>query len=440
MFVARLRLLLAAALASGAASDMCDWSPDPSATPNAFAIGAPPAGPPARTAAHGAAWRAGVPGAEFWISHLYGSDYEMGFAHGALFRAETAAFYDAMWAWLEAQVAASLPGTWPPWFATALAEAGLDVALDLLAAADAPFVGANIVEEMRGLADGSGVDLARIRRLHLIAELTQGQCSLVGAWGAATRGGVPLFGRGFDWQSGCPCRSFPALHVYHGGSGLPFLSAGWTGWIGAFTAVSSARTAAAMIGVEYPDASFGNESFVGVPFVFLLRDLVQFESNGAAMLAHIAAANRTCNLVVGVADGRPGAAAAFRGVEYSASVAAVYDDQTLLPVNDTWHPRIDGVVYNMMDYLCPTFDAVGAGLLQKMHGRLTAEGLVRDFFPIVQSGNIHAAVLDWAADALFVSFMAPANASHALPTFAFDRPYVRFDLAALFAQQMPRSG
>ena len=135
----------------------------------------------------------------------------------------------------------------------------------MLADADAPFIGAHIVDEMHGLADGSGVDFATVRRLHLIAELTQGQCSIVGAWGAATRGGGTLFGRAFDWVAGCPCANWPALVVYHPGptgSGRPWANVGFLGWLGTFTALSSARTASAMIGVEFEDASFGSESFV----------------------------------------------------------------------------------------------------------------------------------------------------------------------------------
>ena len=87
--------------------------------------------------------------------------------------------------------------------------------------------------------------------------------------------------------------------------------------------------------------------------MFLLRDIAQFDASTAAALARVAAANRTCNLVVGVGDGNPGAPAPYRGVEYSASVAVVYDDTTLLPANDTWHPKIPNVVYNAMDWLCP---------------------------------------------------------------------------------------
>jgi hypothetical protein len=39
-------------------------------------------------------------------------------------------------------------------------------------------------------------------------------------------------------------------------------------------------------------------------------------------------------------------------------VAVPYNDETLLPVNDTWHPKIDDVVYNAMDWDCPGYNQV----------------------------------------------------------------------------------
>ena len=79
------------------------------------------------------------------------------------------------------------------------------------------------------MADSTGLDLQNLRRIHLIAELTQGQCTLMLASGKATAAGKTLFMRGFDWNAGCPCRSWPAIIVYHpgtGGAGHAFLNIG----------------------------------------------------------------------------------------------------------------------------------------------------------------------------------------------------------------------
>ena len=104
-----------------------------------------------------------------------------------------------------------------------------------------------------------------------------------------------------------------------------------------------------MIGIEYEDASFGNESFVGIPFLYLLRDIAQFDASREAAVERIRAANRTCNLMVGVADGASGT---FAGIQYSASVANVMESASQqMPVNASWHPQIPDVLYWCMDWL-----------------------------------------------------------------------------------------
>ena len=49
-------------------------------------------------------------------------------------------------------------------------------------------------------------------------------------------------------------------------------------------------------------------------------------------------------------DTQDGNAGAYRGIQYSASVANVYSDVDQLPVNETWHPRLQNVVYNAVSY------------------------------------------------------------------------------------------
>lgn len=41
------------------------------------------------------------------------------------------------------------------------------------------------------------------------------------------------------------------------------------------------------------------------------------------------------------------------GIEYGGRVFQPYWDTNQLPVNDTWHPKLNNVVYNGMDWLCP---------------------------------------------------------------------------------------
>jgi len=58
------------------------------------------------------------------------------------------------------------------------------------------------------------------------------------------------------------------------------------------------------------------------------------------------------------------------------------------PVNDTWHPRLQDVVYYGMDWLCPSFSSVLHQQLSRYHGTLTPALAIEQVTSIVQTGNL----------------------------------------------------
>ena len=93
----------------------------------------------------------------------------------------------------------------------------------------------------------------------------------------------------------------------------------------------------------WPEGDTPPEKVKGEPWMFVLRDVLQFSDSLESGIQRITDANRTCNLIIGLGDGEEGM---VNGIEYSGYVAVPYNDEALLPVNDTWHPKIDDVVYN----------------------------------------------------------------------------------------------
>ena len=432
----------ALALIPAALCDFCSGKPNPNAQPNTLPIWAVP---PIllRTVPNGKLFSAGsvAAGTNFSLLHVYGSAYEMGFAQGSLLADDVNFISTQVWAYFEEQVEQAIDFL-PFELQKLIADLGLDLALDVLLNLTAPFTGAYFMDELHGLADASGADFQQLARIHLIGELTKGACSMVGAWGTATAGGKTLAVRALDWDTDGPFKQKPSVTIYHpdaarGGLGHAFANVGFVAWIGSLTGMSSSQLSIHEIGASFPDTThFGNESFVGIPFVFLLRDILQFDTTYVAAVSRIENANRTCDLILGVGDGKDGGA--FRGFAYSGDHIETYDDKTLQPWNatgDTWHPRIENVVYWGMDWLCPGYSRPLAAEITALHGALTPENLVSDVLGKVQTGDVHCAVYDLTDSVMYVSFMAVLNAT--VPQLAYDRQYTRLDMAALWAEPAP---
>jgi len=371
------------------------------------------------------------------LVHLWGTPYEMGYAHGQVNNASATALINNMWDYLVEQAAASLNGTdhhLKPAVAKLVAEVGLGAALDLTLEATAPWTGAYFNEELQGLADSTGISMKRLQYIHMIGELTKGSCSLYGAWGQATASeGSPLMQlRALDWDVDGPFRNHPEIVVYHPtpntNNGHAFANVAWAGFVGSITGISSQQMAISEIGVSFPDSTFGKESRFGVPFTYLLRDILQFDADLAATEEHLRSASRTCDLIFGVGDGKT---KEFRSVQYSHSVANFFTDTDMQP-EETWHPRMADVVYYGMDWLCPTFTTVLHAQLAKNYGNITAATTIKDIVPIVQTGDLHIAIYDLTNMVMHVANARRDGADG--PKLAYDRAFVRLDMKAAFAE------
>lgn len=266
----------------------------------------------------------------------------MGYAQGQLYNGTVGPFIESVWDYLKGQVEDALPGTFPPWFKSMLATLGLDAALDLTEALTRPFTGKYIYDELRGISDGGNVDFQTLVRVHMLASVTQGKCSMIGAWGAAVKvAGTLIQQRSLDWDMDGPFRDHSAITVYHplqdGSNGHAFVNVGIMGFVGGLTGMSESQLGISEIGVAYPDPSFGSESREGTPFIFLLRDILQFDYTIDDAINRMINARRTCDLILGVGDGKLGI---FRAFQYSHSVLRVQDDMNMQPYNETWHPRM----------------------------------------------------------------------------------------------------
>jgi len=267
---------------------------------------------------------------------------------------------------------------------------------------------------------------------------------MIGAWGDAVpprADGTPnLFqARAWDWEMDVPFRDMQGITVFHikgheaswGNASHSFVEIGVFGLAGALSGVNEAQLGLSQISVSYPDASFGQESRIGEPFLFLLKDMML----GSLTLddAHNRMANtdRDCDNLIGVGDGK---SREFRGFQFSHSVLNSFNDQNLEPVYP-WHPRIKDVVYWGMDWLCPADNQILSDQIIKHYGNITAANVIADVFSIEQSGSNFVCLYDLIDLKMWVAF-APKDGEGGPPQ-AFDRQYTLLDIGSLFAEPPP---
>jgi len=406
----------------------------------------------------GAYYRAGEDKDEFTILHVWGNAYEVGYWHGKLLADDVDKFINSVYKYLENEAYDECVGSdMPPLEKICLNERvarniidhGIDAALDWEIEATESFTPEHVETEMRGLSDGSGVDLQLIRRIHQLGELTKAACSMFGAWDKALPSGSGLMQmRALDWSVDGPFIDWPQVTVYHPSNPNEnaFANVGFPGFIGLITGMNDQKMGISEIGASYSgEVAFPGESRHGYPFTWMLRDMLQFNSTGDAALETMQNADRTCNLILGVGDGKP-ESQVFHGVSSDAELLTVYTDTYLMPkVNDDGvdmtHEDIENVVYWGMDWFCPAFHKQLHDRIVENWGAITAENTMRDIIPRTNTGNMHIAVYDYNNWDMYVAFARQSKyvgVEDGGELNAWERSYTRLPMEEIFSLKSPK--
>lgn len=358
------------------------------------------------------------------VLHVWGTPYEMGLAHGKLLHDEVQYVLNNFMIHLEEQLDQYLQWM-PEWLRKIAEQIGLAAALDAQYLLDKNYISSYWLDEIRGLADGSGLSYTKVLQLHMLPELVKAGCSMFGAWDTATTGGQLVQLRALDWDMTSPLQKHPVVLIHHFSEsqmGHDFATLGWAGWISALTGMSSNGMA---ISEKFGD-DFGKDSREGIPFPFLLRDILQFDYSLEDAINRMISAKRTCNIYLGVGDKKKPFQSA-RVFEYGASTLVIWDDQN--QPNTTDHPRINDVVYRGVNQGC-----FSSQLIQYL-GAITPLTTAKYIVPITKTGNLHAAVYDYALNFMYVANAAPVGTDG--PANAYDRQWIRMDLNKLFSEKRP---
>lgn len=332
------------------------------------------------------------------VLYLWGSPYEIGYAHGKLCAEQVKGICQRL------TLGAALMGLSPQ-------------KLDEAWAQMAPFVPARYHEELRGLADGAGVSLQTVQRAHAIPDLSEFHCTFFGAWGPATRNGHLIQIRALDYATEAGLQNQPALIVCRPNGGQTFVNIGWVGFIGCVSGMNTSHIAVSEIGDNFGAA---HETLAGEPMPFLLRDVLERATTLDQGTSLIRSAHRTSSYLYCVGDGKLPAAHAFRTAR---DVCEVYDPQT--------YPgdRLDEVVYWSMG-TDSKWNRRVYDVLKPAWGRIDQRTGMRDVMRGLGTGDLHAIAYDVTALKLWVANASPGP--QVVP--AYNRYFVPFDLRRAAAE------
>ena len=355
---------------------------------------------------NGRRWALGKGADAVTVIDVWGTPYQMGFAHGRLVKGELAGYWETFFGLIKQQMGVK--------------DAQLDEAWQVMSRHIAP----EFLEEMQGLADGAGVPLRWVRWMHVIPDLSwlpplHYQCSYYAAWGKAVPDGHLYQMRALDYWREAKVQDRPAIILYRPQRGIPFASVGWIGWLGVASGLNAKGIALSEIGDAFGPE---HETMDAEPWVFMARRVLQYADSLPAAVDIIRGAKRMSSYDFLIGDGK---AKSARQVITAKDIFREYDWQ------GTPHqqPALEDVVYLSMSLENATWNRKLYDRLKANYGHLTAQVAMSDLMPRVGTGDLHAVAYDATALKLWV-----ANAE-GTDSPAYNRPYVLFDLRAALAKR-----
>lgn len=297
-----------------------------------------------------------------------------------------------------------------------------DEALDQAWALTAGHTDPRVLQQIAGLAEGSGQPVRLLQHLHCLPLLMPYSCSSIAAWGEATEDGHLYQTRNLDWSLRAGAHEFPVLVVYVPERGNAHVTPSFAGFLGAHCGMNSRGIVLSEIG----DASAKEMPYdLHAPhFTSWFRSIL-FDADslgGALDLFGKIPPTKAYHFVFG--DGRT--------ERRSVKIRAHTGGGRPKPLIDVWkdNDTADELAPSVLS--CVVYHDEGRGAfptLREQRGRLNGPRLIdlANRIPI-RGGNVMNAVFDASALRLWVSYAGGELE-------AYQRPYVFLDLATLDADR-----
>jgi len=321
-----------------------------------------------------------------------GSAYEMGRAQGELIKDKAVALTKTFMALVQ----------------TADPSRYSDAKLDAAWAAVAPHTDRRFKEELRGMADGTGLPLAMLQRVQAVSAVSNYSCSSIAAWGSATKDGHLYQTRNLDWDMHVKAQDYPCIVVYLPDHGIAHVNITFAGYIGANTGMNAAGIVLAEMG-DSPGSDYPF-NLDGVPFTSLFRQVLYDADNLDRAVGIFKSAQRIKKYHYVVGDGKQ--RRAVKMLAHAPNLVIWKDNDP----TDELAPKV-------MKNLVYQDEGRGAfGPLQQMYGKIDAKSMIDVACQIPIKGDN---ILDVVYDATELEFWV----SYAKKDVeAYKRPFVHVKL------------
>jgi hypothetical protein len=292
-----------------------------------------------------------------------------------------------------------------------------DETLDQVWATTAGHTDGRVLQQLAGLAEGSGVPVRTLEHVHCFPLLVPYSCSSIAAWGSATEDGHLYQTRNLDWSLKVGAHEFPAIIVYQPTTGHVHVTPTFAGFVGAQCGMNDAGIVLAEMG----DASASDAPYnLHAPhFTTWFRTILYDASSLTDALDIFHRQPQTKKYHFVFSDGRDEKRAVKIRVEDGGSA-----EQSVQQWSD--NDRKDELAPNVLS--CVVYQDEGRGafpVLEKEQGKLNAQKLIAlaNRIPI-KGGNVMNVVFDATALRLWVSYAGQGEE-------AYQRPYVFLDMTKL---------
>ncbi|MFO0907601.1 MAG: C45 family peptidase [Isosphaeraceae bacterium] len=337
------------------------------------------------------------------VLHVKGSPYEMGYQQGALLKDEIHALVRYLFDVKAKEITVEVAG---------IKMLNPKRAIQGIAATQKKYVPARYYEEMKGLADGAGMDYQEVVAANFIPEMFH--CSGFALSGSATKDGTLYHGRILDYGCDWKLQEHPILTIAEPDGKVPFVNVTYAGFIGSVTGMNAEKISIGEMGGR------GLGHWDGVPMALLVRMALEESHSLDEAITVFRDHPRTCEYYYVIADGETGKGV---GMEASWNVFGVVNMGTShekLP-----HAVKDAVLLSAGDRYEELVRRVKAG-----HGTFDAES-ARHLMdrPVAMKSNLHSVLFETGTSRLWV-----ANASvDGQPAAA--QPYHEFKFSDLLTHK-----